>query len=859
MWNLIRWVSPRTIKETFVPPTRLPLPVPATPRSGDGVALKRPLFVVALALLARRRLGSDRGADPWHDAGPTGCRPSTACATSSPAARGYDLATVDGLDRVARDCEVRHAPDLARPVRERREPARDRGRARLGRLRQDGGRGLPGRADLRRRRAQHRLRGLPRQRPHLARAASSPGSTPRGERPARSRTTGGTSVWLAVSLVFGGAARRSRVSRSTRHAALERAGDRGLDQPEFGQDKEWIACDDWPQSPHYGNCYLSYSDTIGEEVIVADLERRRPQRGRAATTAPGFPGASRSAAPSLPACSRSCCRAGASSIAYYDEGKISVLRSDDGGATWTTAARDRPGRTTARTAACARRRCRPRPCSSDGRAYVAWTDCCVQAGCVRRTTSSTRPVHGRDRLSPVTRVPTGSGDAELPGLDARSLDVRAGSRSRTTSTAGRRSTSASSSSNAGASWSRPQLLNSRRVPMSGIAQTSLGSMVGDYISTSFAGGRAVPVLACFASAPRKWPARGCVRDLAAGPQARPALCELGVDGPRRPFGESPGDALQFLPARGEKPLRRAEVPQQRPPPRGADALQRVEDRLARLRVAALAVEAEREAVRLVADPLQQLQPGESRSSTIGSGLAGDEDLLLALRQRDHARRAAGRTPASPRAPPRAGPCRRRSRPGSASAANDSSYSSAGRRPAAARTGARRPPASAAKSSCPSSAAHAELAVVRLLRHRVLEDDHRADHRLALDVRDVVALDPQRQALEVQRLAQLLERLDPPQRACCSDCTSAPTRARAARSRSPAPAAAASRRAPARAPRRASRAARRGTPRARAVSPDVRRARRSAAARSAPSRSTRARTPRAASRRSWPSTFSRWKP
>src|SRR5437588_854333 len=59
-------------------------------------------------------------------------------------------------------------------------------------------------------------------------------------------------------------------------------------------------------------------------------------------------------------------------------------------------------------------------------------------------------------------------------------------------------------------------------------------------------------------------------------------------------------------------------------------------------------------------------------------------------------------------------------------------------------------------------AHAELAVVRLLRHRVLEDDHRADGRLALDVRDVVALDPQRQALEVQRLAQLLERLDPPQ-------------------------------------------------------------------------------------------------
>jgi hypothetical protein len=36
--------------------------------------------------------------------------------------------------------------------------------------------------------------------------------------------------------------------------------------------------------------------------------------------------------------------------------------------------------------------------------------------------------------------------------------------------------------------------------MSGIARTSLGPMVGDYISTSFAGGRAVPVFV-LASAP----------------------------------------------------------------------------------------------------------------------------------------------------------------------------------------------------------------------------------------------------------------------------------------------------------------------------------------------------------------------
>jgi len=49
--------------------------------------------------------------------------------------------------------------------------------------------------------------------------------------------------------------------------------------------------------------------------------------------------------------------------------------------------------------------------------------------------------------------------------------------------------------------------------------------------------------------------------------------------------------------------------------------------------------------------------------------------------------------------------------------------------------------------------------VRVLRLAVDEDGHRRDDGLALDVRDVEALDPDRQALEVQHLAQFLERGD----------------------------------------------------------------------------------------------------
>ena len=95
------------------------------------------------------------------------------------------------------------------------------------------------------------------------------------------------------------------------------------------------------------------------------------------------------------------------------------------------------------------------------------------------------------------------------------------------------------------------------------------------------------------------------------------------------------------------------------------------------RLAALPVEAEREAVRLVADPLQQLQPGVVPREHDRVGAARARTPPRSASRARSPRRAAGRTPASRRAPPRAGPCRRRSRRGSASAANDASCVSPG--------------------------------------------------------------------------------------------------------------------------------------------------------------------------------------
>ncbi|HYX77613.1 MAG TPA: hypothetical protein VE757_10590 [Gaiellaceae bacterium] len=95
-------------------------------------------------------------------------------------------------------------------------------------------------------------------------------------------------TWLAASLVFGTNFSSVKVNRSAdgRHwnapvTAVQTTG--------FGQDKEWVACDDWPASPHFGTCYLSYSATLSNQVVV-QTSTDGGLSWSAATTAPGFPG-----------------------------------------------------------------------------------------------------------------------------------------------------------------------------------------------------------------------------------------------------------------------------------------------------------------------------------------------------------------------------------------------------------------------------------------------------------------------------------------------------------------------------------------------------------------------------------------
>ena len=170
-------------------------------------------------------------------------------------------------------------------------------------------------------------------------------------------------------------------------------------------------------------------------------------------------------------------------------------------------------------------------------------------------------------------------------------------------------------------------------------------------------------------------------------QARPALCSCAYTAravragsparPRAPPGSRPGT------------IGRAEVPQDRAPSRGPDPLEVVEDRLEGPGVAPPAMEAEREAMGLVPSTLKKLQARVVPFEPTGAERPGTNTSSSRFASATTATRGRSYVRGSPRARPRAAPCRRRSRRGSGSTRSSRRRSGDARR-GAARTFARRP-------------------------------------------------------------------------------------------------------------------------------------------------------------------------
>lgn len=142
-----------------------------------------------------------------------------------------------------------------------------------------------------------------------------------------------------------------------------------------------------------------------------------------------------------------------------------------------------------------------------GKVYVVWQDCRFRAGCASNDIVMSTSTNGTTWTAPV-RIPidpiSSTVDHFIPGLAVDRKSSGGTARLALTyyfypnaacsQSTCQLSVGFVSSIDGGATWSAPQTL-AGPMALTDLASTSQGFMVGDYISTSFAGARAVPVFA----------------------------------------------------------------------------------------------------------------------------------------------------------------------------------------------------------------------------------------------------------------------------------------------------------------------------------------------------------------------------
>jgi RTX calcium-binding nonapeptide repeat (4 copies) len=314
-------------------------------------------------------------------------------------------------------------------------------------------------------------------------------------------------VWLATSLGIAADSFQILVSRSPDGVAwslpvtVRQAASRTLD-------KEWVACDNWPSSPNRGHCYLSYLDvSSGIIVTQTSTDGGLAWSVPAATSIQPPRGVEANGAQPLP-------RPDGSLVVVYEvsgeqgpslSDEVLAAQSADGGTSFEPSVQV----SSLSWFSTAGVRAPPLPSAdvaSDGRLFVAWEDCRLDPSCSRDRILLSTSIDGQTWTAPSpVGPPTAAADQIVPGLAVDpatagpAQQVAVAYYSLPDACADRPDCPGvdvwlTTSADAGASWARPQRLDARPMRLDWLPLAE-GRFLGDYISTSYVGGRALPVYA----------------------------------------------------------------------------------------------------------------------------------------------------------------------------------------------------------------------------------------------------------------------------------------------------------------------------------------------------------------------------
>ncbi|HKW58637.1 MAG TPA: sialidase family protein [Candidatus Dormibacteraeota bacterium] len=267
-------------------------------------------------------------------------------------------------------------------------------------------------------------------------------------------------------------------------------------------DHPWIACDSTPSSPFYGRCYVSIVNlTTGHDVTVHSDDGGLTWSAPVTSAALG--GIQTIVQPN-----------GTLVIVGFG---ITTTRSTDGGMTFSAPVII----SLSQLHGVVGMRATPAPAltvDAAGLLYAYWHDCRFRAGCssndIVYSTSSDALTWSSVVRIPIDKVTSGV-DHFIPGLgvDPATSGTTAhlaltfyfypnAACTFPTPDTCRLEVGFTSSSDGGKTWSNSHKLNHRAMDLAWLPNTTLGHMVGDYLSTAFAGGHTVSVFA-IALAPAK--------------------------------------------------------------------------------------------------------------------------------------------------------------------------------------------------------------------------------------------------------------------------------------------------------------------------------------------------------------------
>jgi hypothetical protein len=263
-------------------------------------------------------------------------------------------------------------------------------------------------------------------------------------------------------------------------------------------DKDWVACDTWAQSPHYGNCYVEWDNpAAGDQIAMSTSTDGGATWGP--ILHPSGNGYGLGGQPVV--------QPDGTVVVPFEGNGIQAFTSSNGGASWNSVVTiagisDHGEGGSLRSG--------PLPSAAvdgSGRVFVVWQDCRFRSGCSSNDIVMSASRDG-SRWTKVMRIPedavTSTVDHFIPGIDAdRSTFGGAAhlavtyyeyQKSNCTVSTCQLAVSFMASADGGKTWSAPKHL-AGLMQIGWLPTTTLGYMVGDYISTSIVNGKAFGVFA----------------------------------------------------------------------------------------------------------------------------------------------------------------------------------------------------------------------------------------------------------------------------------------------------------------------------------------------------------------------------